>query len=80
MYRVSLRAARANAGMTQRDAPKSLNVSNSTILSWEKGKTSPRIDQLRKLCDTYGVPMDLIFLPEKCTLSAQSGSNNAAAI
>ena len=62
---ISLAAARVNARMTQKEVAKHMQVSNNTILAWEKGKTEPSISQARKLSELYNMPYDLIFLPEK---------------
>lgn len=62
MFQISLRAARVNAGYTQDAASKKINVDKSTIIKWEQGKTVPRADQLKSLCELYNVPMDYIFL------------------
>jgi transcriptional regulator with XRE-family HTH domain len=62
MYQVSLKAARVNAGLRQEEAATAANVSKSTIISWEQGKTYPRSDQLKALCSLYKVPMDVISL------------------
>lgn len=61
--KVTLRAARINADMTQEDAAKLMNVSVRTIANWEKGTTQPRFDQVAKLCQLYCVDIDNIFLP-----------------
>lgn len=62
MFQISLKAARVNAGYTQTDVSKKINVDKSTIIKWEKGKTAPRADQLKLLCDLYEIPIDYIFL------------------
>ena len=64
---ISLKAARVNAELRQNDAAEKLSVDKATIISWEKGRTAPRADQLRALSELYGVPMDYIFLPIKTT-------------
>ena len=64
MFKISLEAARVNAGLSQKEVAKSLGVSNKTVSSWENGKTFPKGDKILKLCDLYGVPFDnLNFLP-----------------
>ena len=63
MLQISLKAARINAGKTQKDAANAIGVSNSTIVKWENGKTLPRADQLNNLCARYKVPVNAIFLP-----------------
>ena len=67
MYQVSLKAARVNANLTQKQAASIISVDVSTIKKWEKCKTYPKADQLQKLCDAYAVPMDNIFLSERST-------------
>lgn len=69
MFQVSLKAARVNAGKTQKEVAAMLGVSNTTVIAWETGKSSPRIDQMRRMCDIYGAPIDAIFLPKMSTES-----------
>jgi transcriptional regulator with XRE-family HTH domain len=70
MIKITLKGARANAGMTQGFVAKTLGVSVSTIKSWEKGITFPNQPQIEMLCNLYQVPYDGInFLPKKLTLS-----------
>lgn len=66
---ISLSAARVNAGMTQGDAAKIMQVSRQTIANWEKGKVSPKIAEITMLSKVYNIPADYIFLPEKSTKS-----------
>lgn len=64
--RITLAAARVNAGLTQDDVSKMLHVSKQTVVNWEKGKTEPKTTQARQLSQLYGLPYDvLIFLPSK---------------
>lgn len=63
--KISLAAARVNAGWTQEAVAKALNVGKQTIVSWEKGRTEPKISQIRALCELYNIPLDFIFLPTK---------------
>lgn len=58
--RISLEAARVNAGLTQKDVCKTLNVSATTIWLWERGDRVPTADKARALCDLYKMPMDCI--------------------
>lgn len=64
-FKISLRAARVNAGMTLVDAAKALGRTRQTVSSWETGKTEPKASDLQNLCDLYGVPVEHIFLPAK---------------
>ena len=64
MTRITLRAARVNAGYTQKEAACLLSVSNKTLSLWEQGAAYPKADKIAKICALYGVSYDnLIFLP-----------------
>lgn len=70
MLKITLKAARTNAGMSREFVAEAVGVSYSTIKSWEKGVTFPNQPQIDKLCDLYKVPYDgLNFLPKKLTKS-----------
>lgn len=67
---ITLRAARVNANLTQREAVAAFNertgktLSHVTLVSWEKNKTFPTIQQCQTLCEIYGVSIADIFVPE----------------
>lgn len=64
VIRLTLKAARVNVNLSQKDAAKALNVSNKTLCSWEKGLSVPKADKIDAICELYKVPYDnLIFLP-----------------
>ena len=64
MAQLTLRAARVNAGLTQKEAADALHVSNKTLCAWENGSSVPKADKIDPICDLYGVSYDdLIFLP-----------------
>ena len=70
MVRMTLRAARVNAGYTQKEAASLLKISQCTLHNWEKGLSMPKANQIAAICDLYGVTYDmLIFLPKKSALS-----------
>ena len=60
MARMSLKAARVNAGYSQKEAAKILGISNKTLCSWENGKTFPDQPMIEKLCALYGLTYDQI--------------------
>lgn len=60
MFKITLAAARVNAGYSQTEAAKALNVSNSTLCNWEKGKTFPDQPMIEKICLLYNVSYDNI--------------------
>lgn len=59
--KISLAAARVNAGLTQEKVAQKLGVAKRTIISWEKGTTSPSVIQADKLYEIYNRPKDSIF-------------------
>ena len=68
--KISLRAARVNAGLTQDEVAKEVKKSKNTIVSYEKGRSTPDIETGKALAKLYGMSVDdIIFLPEDCTLS-----------
>lgn len=60
MKKISLKAARVNAVLSQKEAAKMLGISNKTLCSWENGKTYPDQPMIEKLCVLYGVTYDMI--------------------
>lgn len=63
MKKLSLKAARVNAGLTQEEAAQAINVTGRTLISWEKGVTHPTVDKLLRLCSLYDVQISDIFIP-----------------
>lgn len=61
-YKISLEAARINAGYTQVQAAQAIGVEKNTICRWEKGKTQPKADQFKKLVKLYDVPINMIAI------------------
>lgn len=65
MVKITLKAARVNAGLTQKKAAERLGVSNKTLCGWENGVTTPNVQYVNALCEIYGVSYDnLNFLPD----------------
>lgn len=63
--RMTLEAARVNAGLTQKDVCKALDISLTTIWMWERGDRVPPVDKAIKLAELYGVPMEFINFSRK---------------
>lgn len=59
--KISLAAARVNAGYQQDLAAIKLNVTPETLRSWEKGKTVPSYEKFLEICKLYQYPADFIF-------------------
>lgn len=66
MLKITLEAARVNAGLSQKAAAQKLNISNTTLGKWEKGESFPTADKISEICDLYGIHYDHInFLPNR---------------
>ena len=64
VLKISLRAARINAGLSQETAALKLGISKKTLANWEKGVCFPAVDKIPAICELYGVSYDnLNFLP-----------------
>lgn len=64
MNKITLSAARVNAGYSQKAAAELLDISNKTLCNWEKGKSFPDQPMIERLCNLYGVTYDMInFAP-----------------
>lgn len=61
--KISLAAARVNAGFTQADVAKKMGVTKSTVINWEKGRITPRIAEIEMMSRLYNIPQEYIFLP-----------------
>lgn len=62
---VTLKAARINAGLTQRDAARKIGITVDTLGNWERGKSFPTVVQLPIIEQIYTVKYDdIIFLPQ----------------
>lgn len=59
--RISLRAARVNARLTQREAAKHLGICVATLQHYETGATTPDWETVQRITELYHIPMDYIF-------------------
>ncbi len=63
MLRITLKAARINSNLSQKEAAEQLHISNKTLCNWENGISYPDAEQIAALCKLYGVHYDnIIFL------------------
>lgn len=63
MFRITLAAARVNAGLKQKDAAKKLGVTEKTLGGYERGQVIIPAYRLRQISKIYGIPSDYIKLP-----------------
>ncbi len=61
--KISMAAARVNAGLTQKQLASVCGVSESTVIKWESGEAVPRINMLPVLEEAYGIPIDYVRFP-----------------
>lgn len=62
MPKITLKAARVNSGITQKEAAAILKVSNKTLSNWENGISMPKANKIDSICELYGIAYDnLIF-------------------
>lgn len=60
-FKITLAAARVNAGLDQKTAAKKLKVSNKTLGNWENGISAPRADKIDAICKLYCIAYDNII-------------------
>lgn len=70
MFKISLRAARVNACLSQKEVAEACNVSNKTVCSWENGDSSPNAEKTALLCELYKIPYEHIDFLRRDSLKA----------
>lgn len=58
--KLSIRAARAQAGFTQTEVSAKTGWARSTIRRWERYETRPTLVRRKALCALYGIPEEEI--------------------
>lgn len=62
---LTLKAARVNKGLTQKQAAKLIGVTQDCISNYERGISYPNVPIIQKIEEVYGVSYsDLIFCPK----------------
>ncbi len=60
---ITLKAARVNKNLTQKEAAKLIGISAPSLAKYESGDRFPNIPTLKKMEEVYGVSYnDIIFL------------------
>lgn len=61
MPKISIKAARVNAGLTQKEAARRLGINPDTLAHYEKsGSGKLSLEMLRKLAELYRIPADFL--------------------
>ena len=71
--KVSIKALRVNAELSQQEAADKIGVAPRTLQNWENGVTYPTAVQLVSICSVYNCTMADISLPIVPTKSKQGG-------
>ncbi|WP_278390564.1 helix-turn-helix transcriptional regulator [Lactobacillus acetotolerans] len=59
--KVTLKAARVNSGLSQKEAAKRLGVAESTLYKWESGRNKPNTKYLGRIKKVFKIPIDYII-------------------
>ena len=59
--KITLKAARINAGLTQKEAAKKIGVDESTLIRWEKHPEIVQPKYHKKISEAYSFSTDFIF-------------------
>ncbi len=62
-FQITLHAARINAGLSQKQVAKHMNVSRHIVVEWETGKREVAISEAKRLSKYYGISLDNISWP-----------------
>lgn len=66
---ITLKAARVNTGLTQKEAAKALGIAVDTLGHYERGKRYPDVEMIQKIEKLYGLSYNEIdFLCDKITV------------
>ena len=55
MAKITLKAARVNAGLTQKEAAAKIGISKQTLSAYENGKRFPEPEVIRRVEEVYGL-------------------------
>ena len=73
MAKITMEAARVNAGLTQEELAVKMGVSRSTVINVEKGYVDLKPYYLYAFCHVVGLTEDDILFPNRSTESSQEG-------
>jgi len=65
MPKITLKAARVNANLTQSDMARMMHRTKQTIVNWESGATEIRYSDMVSLSELYGMPLEYLAIPER---------------
>lgn len=74
--KLTLEAARVNAGYKQSEAAKQLGITQSTLSNWENNSTKLSYIDAIKIGEVYGVEPDMLFFGNKNEFIRSKRKNN----
>lgn len=69
--KITLEAARVNAGYTLKEAAERIGVSVATLHKWEQDSSDIKISQSKKIEEVYGYPREYIFFGNKIEFNSK---------
>lgn len=70
--KITMKAARVNAGLSQKEAAEKIGVSKDTVGNWERGKSFPSMKIIPVIEKVYNIGYDYIFLAPRDALSVKN--------
>ena len=61
MSKITLKAARVNSGLSQKEAAKQIGVGQSTLYKWEAGINKPNVKYLARIEKVFKLPISNII-------------------
>lgn len=72
--KITIKAARVNKNLSQKEAAKLIGVSKDTVGAWDRGKSMPNAKYIPAIEKVYGVSYkDLIFFYKIITVKPYKG-------
>lgn len=67
IFEIRLRDLRKEKNLTQKELAQIFSTTDDSIFSWEKGRSQPSIDMIRKFCEFFEVSADyLLGIEDDC--------------
>ena len=63
MEKLTMKALRVNAGLSQREVAKAIGITPGTLCRWERGQSAPPFDKVLALAELYHCSADNFLMP-----------------
>lgn len=61
IFTIRLRELRTERKLTQKQLASLLNTTDDSVFSWEKGRSQPPLETVRKICKIFEVSADFLL-------------------